>query len=167
MSGRDLVLHEEEFARLTRLAERLLREANARFVTLIDRNGQPIASAGDLEEVDRTALASLAAGNVAATEGLARMIGERNFQSMYHEGDRDHLHLSAVGDVGILLVAFDERSSLGLVRLRVRQVTPDLVQVFDEMLSRSKAYTAGMDGFAAALPEITDEDIENLFRDGF
>jgi predicted regulator of Ras-like GTPase activity (Roadblock/LC7/MglB family) len=167
MGGRDLVLHEEEYARLTRLAERLVRDANARFVSLIDRNGQPITHAGDLGDVDRTSLASLAAGNVAATEGLARMIGERSFQSMYHEGDRDHLHLSAIGDVGILIVAFDERSSLGLVRLRVRQVTTDLVAVFDEILSRSRAFSSGMDGLAAALPDITDEDIENLFRDGF
>ncbi len=166
MSGTDLVLHEEQFQKLTRLSERLLREANARFVSLVDRNGQPLAWAGDLPDVDKTALASLAAGNVAATEGLARMIGERTFCSMYHEGDRDHLHFSAVGEVGILLVGFDERSSLGLVRLRVRQVTPDLAQVFDEMLTRSRAYSAGMDELASGLPEITDEDIENLFKDG-
>ncbi len=166
MSGRDLVLHEEEFNKLTRLAERLLREANARYVSLVDRNGQPLAWSGDLADVDRTALASLAAGNVAATEGLARMIGERSFSSMYHEGDRDHLHFSAVGDIGILMVAFDERSSLGLVRLRVRQITPDIVQVFDDMLARSRAFSAGADELSSQLPDITDEDIENLFKDG-
>ncbi len=166
MTGTDLVLHEEDFGRLMRLADRLLREANARFVGLIDRAGQPIAWTGDIPDIDRTALGSLAAGDVAATEALARMIGEREFSSMYHEGDRDHLHLSAVGDAGILFVAFDERSSLGLVRLRVRQVTPDLIQVFNDMRTRSRAFSAGMDELAAALPEITDEDIENLFRDG-
>lgn len=167
MNGRDLVLHEEEFTKLTRLAERLLHESNSRFISLIDRNGQPIAWAGDLADVDKTALASLAAGNVAATEGLARMIGERQFCSMYHEGDRDHIHISAVGDVGVLLVAFDERSSLGLVRLRVRQITPDMLSVFDDMLARTKAFKAGMDEMAVVIPEITDEDIENLFKDGF
>ncbi len=166
MDGRDLVLHEEEFIKLTRLSERLLREANARFVSLVDRNGQPIAWAGDLPDIDRTALGSLAAGNVAATEGLARMIGERSFTSMYHEGDRDHLHMSAIGEVGILLVAFNERSSLGLVRLRVRQLTPDLAGVFEEMLARSRNFD-GLDEAAQGLPEITDEDIENLFRDSF
>lgn len=166
MSGRDLVLHEEEFAKLTRLSERLLREANARYVSLVDRNGQPLAWSGDLPDVDRTALASLAAGNVAATEGLAQMIGEKAFCSMYHEGDRDHLHFSAVGDIGILMVAFDERSSLGLVRLRVRQITPEVVQVFEDMLARSRAFSAGADELSSGLPDITDEDIENLFKDG-
>jgi predicted regulator of Ras-like GTPase activity (Roadblock/LC7/MglB family) len=167
MNGRDLVLHEEEFLKLTQLSDRLLGEANARYVSLVDRNGQPLAWAGELPDVDRTALASLAAGNVAATEGLARMIGERAFSSMYHEGDRDHLHFSAVGDVGILLVAFDERSSLGLVRLRVRQITPEVEAVFETMLARSRSFSAGADELAAGIPEITDEDIENLFKDGF
>lgn len=167
MSGYDLILHEEEHRQITRLCQRLLTESNGRFVALIDRNGQPLAWAGDLGDVDRTALASLAAGNVAATETLARMIGEQAFTSMYHEGDRDHLYLSSVGDIGILLVAFDERSSLGLVRLRVRQITPDMETVFSQIMSRSLAASAGLDGMESPLAEITDEDIDSLFRAGF
>lgn len=163
MSVSDLILHEEEFRRITRLAERLLRESNAHFIALIDRNGQPLTTTGDLPDVDRTALSSLAAGNVAATEGMARMIGERTFNSMYHEGDREHLYFSTVGDVGILLVAFDERSSLGLVRLRVRQITPEMESVFSDMLTRSRDHRGGGDG-PGGLSEITDEDIDSLFN---
>jgi predicted regulator of Ras-like GTPase activity (Roadblock/LC7/MglB family) len=166
MNSRDLVLHQDEFQEISDLAAKLLRDSNARFVSLIDRNGQPLTSAGHLADVDRTALASLAAGNVAATEGLARMIGEDSFSSMYHEGDKDHLYLSTVGEVGILLVAFDERSSLGLVRLRVRQITTSMEEVFDKMLARSRG---GPDGGSGSSPfaEITEEDIDNLFADGF
>jgi len=167
MSASDLVLHEEEHRRISDLAERLLHDANARYVSLIDRNGQPITSAGSLPDVDQTALASLAAGNVAATEGLARMIGEQSFSSLYHEGDSDHIYLSSVGRIGILMVAFDERSSLGLVRLRVRQISPDMEQVFDDMLARSRAGLADPAGTGAPFAEITDEDIDNLFGDGF
>ncbi|NJN64919.1 MAG: roadblock/LC7 domain-containing protein [Acidobacteria bacterium] len=166
MSVSDLILHEEEHRKITHLAERLLRDANARFVSLIDRNGQPIAWAGSLPDVDRTALASLAAGNVAATEGLARMIGERSFCSMYHEGESDHLYLSSIGPVGILVVAFDERSSLGLVRLRVRQITSDMEGVFDDMLTRSRAGVRDGGG-NTPFAEITDDDIDSLFADGF
>ncbi len=167
MSASDLVLHEEEHRRISGLAERLLRDANARFVSLIDRNGQPITSAGSLPDVDRTALASLAAGNVAATEGLARMIGEQTFSSLYHEGESDHIYLSSIGAIGILMVAFDERSSLGLVRLRVRQVSPEMEKVFDDMLSKSRTGTAEPGGPGSPFAEITDEDIDNLFSDGF
>ena len=68
-----------------------------------------------------------------------------------------------VGDVGILLVAFDERSSLGLVRLRVRQITPEMESVFNDMLTRSRNPRGGSDG-PGGLSEITDEDIDSLFN---
>ena len=93
MQASSLILREEDHRRISGLVERLLEEANGRLVALVDRNGQPLTFAGTLPGVDQTALASLAAGNVAATEGLARMIGERTFLSMYHEGDQDHLCL--------------------------------------------------------------------------
>ncbi len=161
----DLILHEEEFLKLTEHSEKLLAEANARYVALIDRNGQPIASAGELPDVDRTALASLAAGNVAATETLARMVGEASFATLYAEGEKDHLHISVVGELGILLVIFDERSSLGLVRLRVRQNTPELETIFSDMSERAQSGKVEGEGFGAGMAEITDEDIDNLFGD--
>ena len=39
------------------------------------------------------ALASLTAGNVAATDGLARLIGEKEFSILFHEGERDNIHI--------------------------------------------------------------------------
>jgi predicted regulator of Ras-like GTPase activity (Roadblock/LC7/MglB family) len=165
MSGSDLILLEEEHVKLVGLAERLLEQSNACFVGLIDRNGQPLNWSGQLPDVDRTALASLAAGNVAATEGLAEMIGEPSFSAMYHEGESEHLHFSTLGRIAILLVAFNERSSLGLVKLRVRQITPEFESVFELMEARSR--NPGLSGAEAGLPEITDEDIDNLFGDSF
>ena len=84
-----------------------------------DKNGQQIAANGDLESVDTTSLASLTAGNVAATDGLAPDRGKGVHP--FHEGEKDNIHISIVGRV-ILVVIFDDRSSLGLVRLRVQGV---------------------------------------------
>ena len=165
MSGSDLILLEEEHVQLSELAEKLLEQANASFVGLIDRNGQPLGWCGELPDVDRTALASLAAGNVAATEGLAEMIGEPSFSAMYHEGEREHLHMSTLGRIAILVVAFDERSSLGLVKLRVRQLSESFEKIFEDMETRSRRPRGADGGFE--LPEITDEDIDSLFGDRF
>jgi len=63
----------------------------------------------------------LTAGNIAATGGLAKLIGEREFSILFHEGERDNLHISIVGQRVILVVIFDQKSSLGLVRLRVKE----------------------------------------------
>ncbi len=124
-----LVMYEEEFERISQLLNRLRIDASAKIVFLVDKNGQQIAGAGEIEQVDTTSLASLTAGNVAATDGLAKLIGEKEFSILFHEGRKDNIHISIVGQRLILVVIFDERSSLGLVRLRVRKASADLERV--------------------------------------
>src|SRR3954451_6246720 len=130
----DFVLYEEEFKHLEEALRRLRQEANAKAVFLIDKNGQQIASHGEVGQIDTTSLASLTAGNVAATDGLARLIGEKEFPVLSHEGEHDNIHISIVGQRVILVVIFDERSSLGLVRLRVRRASGELTEVFGHIM---------------------------------
>ncbi len=153
-----LVLYDDEFRRITQVCDRLVREANARIVYVIDKNGQLLASGGDADRVDSTSLASLVAGEMAATGGLARLIGENDFSVLFHEGVKENLHISLVGGRVILVVLFDKRSSLGLVRLRVKKCAEELVQIIDVLLQRSQ-----MPGATAQFAEITDDDIDNLF----
>jgi len=164
MSSHTFVLYEEGHQRLEEALRRLRQDANAKAVFLIDKNGQQIAAAGELEQFDTTSLASLTAGNVAATDGLAKLIGEREFSVLFHEGQQDHIHISIVAKRAILVVIFDDRSSLGLTRLRVRQASGDLEKIFDAMAQRSNL---GGLGSAEASPfsEITDEDIDALFSE--
>ena len=164
MPTSDLVLHEEEYQRIREVITRLRGECNAKVVFLVDKNGQQIAANGELEAIDTTALASLAAGNVAATDSLARLIGEKEFSILFHEGERDNLHISVVGGKVILVVIFDERSSLGLVRLRVKKGSAELGAILEVMLKKSAAPKKAAAG-GSPFSEITDEDIDKLFSD--
>src|SRR5499426_2876129 len=137
MPGTDLVLHEEEFIKIREVISRLRGECNAKVVFLVDKNGQQIAANGELSSIDTTALASLAAGNVAATDSLARLIGEKELSVLFHEGERDNLHISVVGGRVILVVIFDERASLGLVRLRVKKGSTELAAILETIWNRS------------------------------
>lgn len=157
-----MVILEEDHTRFVSILDRLLGEANASMVFLVDKSGQQVAATGDLDGVDSTALASLAAGNVAATEGLAQLIGEDEFCTLYHEGAQGSILVSLVSDRIILLVVFDERSSLGLVRLRVKQRMPELEIVAGEVIQRSGDRSA-IGVAAVAIAEISDEDIDALF----
>ena len=157
------VVFEAEFRRLEEALERLKHDANAKAVFLIDKNGQNIAAAGETEEFDATSLASLTAGNVAATDGLAKLIGEREFSVLFHEGQRDHIHISIVARRAILLVIFDERSSLGLVRLRVKRASVELKKVFDRMDAKNEPEVGVTE--SSPFSEITDEDIDALFSE--
>jgi len=166
MIPQDLVLYEEEFQKIRQALQRLFQDASAKLVFLVDKNGQQIAAVGDMSSVDTTSLASLTAGNVAATDGLARLIGEKEFSILFHEGEKDNIHISIVARRVILVVIFDERASLGLVRLRVRRATSELETVFEEIASKieSEKLTLAAE-LDAPFSEITDDDIDRLFSE--
>jgi len=166
MASPDLIMYDEEFQLIKEIISRLRLDANAKIVFLVDKNGQQIAANGDLESVDTTSLASLTAGNVAATDGLARLIGEKEFSILFHEGEKDNIHISIVCQRVILVVIFDDRSSLGLVRLRVRKASMELEKVFQDLLKKVEAEKSNLaSGFESPFAEITDEDIDNLFSE--
>ena len=166
MSTPDLVLYDEEFQKIKEALLRLRQDANANVVFLVDKNGQQIAAVGDVASLDTTSLASLTAGNVAATDGLARLIGEKEFSILFHEGEKDNIHISIVALRVILVVIFDERSSLGLVRLRVRRATAELDRIFEEITAKVEREKQNQQvEFESPFSEITDDDIDRLFSE--
>src|SRR5690242_14003633 len=162
MSYPQMVMYDEEFKLINAVIEKLLRESNSKVIFLVDKNGQLISGVGDVEQFDTTSLASLTAGNIAATGGLAKLIGEKEFSILFHEGEKDNLHISIVGGRVILVVLFDNRSSLGLVRLRVKKASDELTTIFERLMHKAEEKEkSGSSDFPFA--EITDDDIDNLF----
>jgi predicted regulator of Ras-like GTPase activity (Roadblock/LC7/MglB family) len=159
MTDTPIIMHEQQFQQLRLILGKLRLESFSRVVFLVDKNGQQIATYGDVGDLDTTSLASLAAGNVAATGGMARLIGEKEFPTLSHEGERESIHICIIGRV-LLVVVFDERSSLGLVKLRVKQASRDLSSLFEE-LERLAAERREKE--EALFAEITDDDIDSLF----
>ena len=152
-------MHEQQFQQLGHILNKLRLESFSRVVFLVDKNGQQIAVHGDVGNMDTTSLASLAAGNVAATGGMAQLIGEKEFPTLSHEGERESIHICIIGRV-LLVVVFDERSSLGLVKLRVKQASRDLSALFVEV---ERVARERRDREEALFAEITDDDIDSLF----
>jgi predicted regulator of Ras-like GTPase activity (Roadblock/LC7/MglB family) len=153
-------MYEEELNQIVRICETLQKDSNAKAVLVIDKNGQAIAQAGEVEQLDVTSLSSLTAGNVAATGGIAQLLAEKEFAGQFHEGERTNVHISIVAQRLILVVLFDERSSLGLVRLRVRKAATELTSVIDVLVKKSESSSQ-----PSVFAEITDADIDNLFND--
>jgi len=158
-----LILFEEDQRVILDVAERLVRDANAKAVYLVDKNGQLVCEAGELKGIDTTSLASLVAGNIAASGGLAKLIGEEEFPTHFHQGERDNVHITLVAQRIILAVIFDDRSSLGLVRLRVKKAGNRLSEIFDEIFKRAEDGSG--DHPQSPFAEISEEDIDNLFSD--
>ena len=157
MADTPLLLREQQYHQIKAVLARLRMDSAAKVIFLVDKDGQEIASQGEIGSLDTTSLASLAAGNVAATGGMAQLIGEKEFPTLSHEGERESIHISVIGRL-LLIVVFDDRSSLGLVKLRSRQVSNQLLEMVAE-ISAAK-FNDDDSGFG----EITDEDIDSLFK---
>ena len=151
-----ILLLEQQYHQIKAVLARLRMDASAKVVFLVDKDGQEIAALGEVGNLDTTSLASLTAGNVAATGGMAQLIGEKEFPTLSHEGEKESIHISVIGRL-LLVVVFDERSSLGLVKLRSKQVSHQLATMFDEIASND------YDDLDSPFAGITDEDIDSLF----
>jgi predicted regulator of Ras-like GTPase activity (Roadblock/LC7/MglB family) len=163
MLDSDLILFEEDLSALEKYLSNLIRESEANAAFLIDKNGQQITASGNYDDIDTTALATLTAGNVAATDGLAKLLGEKGFTILFHEGEQDNIHISIVGDVAILVVIFDDKTSVGMVRLRVKQATSQLEEALVTASKRTDKREEAVREGRSRLADITDEDIDNLF----
>src|SRR5918997_7097688 len=160
MSDTSIILREEQYERIVSVLHKLRAESFSRVVFLVDKNAQPIAVQGDVSNIDTTSLASLAAGNVAATGGMAQLIGEKEFPTLSHEGERESIHICIIGRT-LLVVVFDDRSSLGLVKLRVKQASRELATIFEDVERDSLKKREPDDSLFAG---ITDDDIDSLFN---
>ena len=66
MADTPILLREQQYHQIKAVLARLRMDASAKVVFLVDKDGQEIASQGEVGNLDTTSLASLAAGNVAA-----------------------------------------------------------------------------------------------------
>jgi predicted regulator of Ras-like GTPase activity (Roadblock/LC7/MglB family) len=159
MAETPIVIHENQFHKIKTVLARLCVECAARAVFLVDRDGQPIAFHGEIGDMDTTSFSSLAAGNVAATTSMAKLIGEEVFPAVVHEGERESIFISVIGR-SLLVVVFDERSTLGLVKLRTKKASYEIATIFDDIMRESEKQRVDQNSFFS---EITDDDIDSLF----
>lgn len=89
---------------------------------VIDNSGSLIVNIGNKIELDAISLAAVAAANFAATEQIARLIGERDFVLLFYKGHNESFHFTRVGNEYIIVTIFSNSLSLGLVRLRIAEV---------------------------------------------
>jgi len=109
-------LFEEDVQCMERSMDELLRQSDATAALLIDKGGPLICERGETDEFDTTTMAALAAGSFAATEAIAGLVGESNFNSVYQQGERRSLLVSNVGPQLLLIVIFRAAHSVGAIK---------------------------------------------------
>ncbi len=88
------------------------------------------------------------------------MVGEHEFASLVHQGEKESMFLADVAKRVILVVLFDQRTTLGLVKLKGKGVVEKLNKVFEEMFNR---VGAGPTAPEKGLLEGAEDEIDKLF----
>lgn len=133
MASCDLVLFEEDVERVNATLDVFLRETEAKCVLLLDKSGQLIAVRGLTDTMDTMSLSALAAGAFASTREIARLIGEPEFSVLFHQGRREHIHVSLVDSETLLMAIFDDRTTIGMIRLYAKDTEEEVARVLAEL----------------------------------
>jgi predicted regulator of Ras-like GTPase activity (Roadblock/LC7/MglB family) len=150
---------DDDFGAITTALQKFLFESNARCALLVDRSGQLVATVGEKPDFDPTAFASLTAADFSANDQLAKLIGETDFNSLFHQGDKESMYLADVARRVILVVLFDTRTTLGLVRLKMKETVGELTRLFEQVFARG----AGGQVQPQGLLHGAEDEIDRLF----
>ncbi|MFP4459055.1 MAG: roadblock/LC7 domain-containing protein [Candidatus Zixiibacteriota bacterium] len=131
------VIYEDDQFQLDQLLRELLKESNAKTAILVDQAGFMFAQQGFSQDIDVESLAVLAAGSFASTRELARLVGEEEFSVLFHQGRRDNIHLSLIGEDNILVVIFESTTTIGMVRLCAREAAKKMLPIIGNIKKRS------------------------------
>lgn len=156
-------IFEEDFWAITDILNRLLQGTNARTILLIDKAGQLITSSGDTAKIDVSSFATLSAADFAATSQLASLIGEKEFSTLFHQGEKENLYVCLVANRVILAVIFDQRTTLGLVRVKAKNSAAELEKIFNDIFDKLDKQTGPKKGLDLDFTKAAEEELDKLF----
>lgn len=128
----------EDLAALTQTVEKFLADTGAHSALIADRAGQLVATIGQPLSFDPMVFATLSAADFSANDQLARLIGETDFTMLFHQGEKESMYVADVARRLILVTLFDNRTPIGLVRLRMKPVVEELTVHLDRAYSRAR-----------------------------
>jgi len=134
----NIVIPEKDIKKINDCLDKLVSSSMAHSVLLIDRSGQLIAHEGNTPELDIISLSALTAANFGATAEIARMLGEEEFTLLFHKGKSENVYFSAIGEHVIMVTLFDDKTSLGLIRLQINKIIDELSKILSSIFEKGR-----------------------------
>jgi predicted regulator of Ras-like GTPase activity (Roadblock/LC7/MglB family) len=132
-----LTFYKDDIDKIDKLLAEFLRLSGAKCALLIDKEGHLVTKRGELKTIDIDTISALVAGSFAATKEMARLLGEEEFTAMYHQGERDNIQLGLVGDRTLLTILFDDRTTVGMVRLYANETAKKLADIYRQAIEKT------------------------------
>ena len=158
-----LVFYTADVQRFESELDGFLELSGARSALLIDREGHLVTRRGETVQSSLESISALIAGSFAATREMARLLGESQFNTLFHQGQRDSIQVSLVGDTALFATVFDGRTNLGLVRYYATETAQRLGATLEEMLNRAPGAAEGSDELSKDFSESATAALDKLF----
>ncbi len=145
-----LVFYENDIEKINKVLQAFITLSEAKCAMLIDKEGHMVTNAGQEAQFDTDTISALAAGSFAATKEMAKVLGEDEFSVLFHQGKVDNIQLTLIGDRCLLAVVFDERTTIGMVRLYAKEAATRLMEIFKVVEKREPSADEKLlkDGFS-------------------
>jgi len=156
-----LSLRPEEDKKLREALTKINDESKSKITLLIDKAGQLISrSESPAFSSDDITFASLTAGNVAASEALSKLLGDKDLNHMFTETEDEGIYMILLGEKYILVVIFDKNiTNLGVVRVKIKKYKKELADILKSIEDRIKHESSVSQNI-----NIEDIDLDTLFE---
>ena len=158
-----LVFYKEDIQGIDSTLREFLARSKSKAAMLVDKDGHLITQEGSTEKTDTDTISALVAGCFAATREMARILGEEEFTALFHQGRRDNLQLTLVGQRTILAVLFDDSTTIGMVRLYTAEAARKLASLFRKILTRNASGAPEDEQIGSGFQEAAASTLEDVF----
>jgi len=133
-----LVFYEEDVGEINKILEQFLERSQAKCALLIDKEGHLVTKKGFTKSFNTDSIAALVAGSFASTREVAKLLGETEFSVLFHQGKNENIHIGLVAERALVVVIFDDRTTLGMVRLYAEELTQKLTNTLVASIEKNK-----------------------------
>ena len=134
--SKEVTISESQYTDLKAVLRKVYQKSRAKIITLCDLSGLVLADAGKMDTTTMAALSALAAANHAATNEIAKLIGEpRGFDQQFLEGKEANLFMVGAKPDLVLCVVFAKETTFGMLRLLVQKAIPEIEAILKREIS--------------------------------
>jgi predicted regulator of Ras-like GTPase activity (Roadblock/LC7/MglB family) len=136
-------LLEEDIRVMEAAQDDFLSKSEATSSLILDKGGFLISERGDVNSFDSTTLGALAAAAYAATQGIAGLVQETSFSSVYQQGETFSILVNNIDEHCLLLAIFRAEISVGAVKY---YAAATISQIAEQLLAaQNRAPGEGLD----------------------
>jgi len=150
-------LIQEDLDHLNLVMHELLDKSEANIALLVEKAGYLIHQCGTQDSIDTTTFATLGSNAYNAVQFMAQLVNEKNFTSMYQQGERFSTLLVNVDENSLLVVVFPTHLTVGSMKYYASPAARSIAQRIEVASHRAP-------GDRLDLSDLDPKDVQDLFR---